>query len=78
MKRTKALFALLMTVVCLAGCTSYMSYTFKVSTGDEIKVKLDVSDGYELSQEDGQFYVEEDGDLMLTVMMCLMLSPVLP
>ena len=66
MKKTKALFALLMTVVCLAGCTSYMSYTFKVSTGDEIKVKLDVSDGYELSQEDGQFYVEEDGDLMLT------------
>lgn len=66
MRKMKAFIALLMTAVCLAGCTSYMSYTFKVSTGDEIKVKLDVSDGYELSQKDGQFYVEEDGELLLT------------
>jgi len=66
MRKTRALLALLMTVVCLTGCTSYMSYTFKVSTGDEIKVKLDVSEGYELTQKDGQFYVEEDGERLVT------------
>lgn len=66
MRKTKALLALLMTVVCLAGCSKFMSYTFDVSTGDKIKVKLNVSEGYELTQNDGQFYVEEDGERLVT------------
>lgn len=55
-----------MATACLTGCTSHISYTFNVSTGDAIKVKLDTSDGYDLSQEDGQFYVKEDGELLVT------------
>lgn len=68
MKKTKALLALLLTVVCMAGCSAstHMSYTFNVSTGDAIKVKLDTSEGYSLSQADGQFYIKEDDELLVT------------
>ncbi len=66
MKKIKTLLALLIATACMAGCTSYMSYTFNVSTGDAIKVKLDTSEGYSLSQADGQFYIKEDDELLVT------------
>ncbi len=68
MKKAKTLLALLLAVVCVAGCSSStsFSYTFKVGTGDEIKVKLDTSDGYSLSQEDGQFYIKDGEETLVT------------
>ena len=39
-------FALLLT-----GCTTSKSYTFKVETGDEIEVKLNTNDGYDITSD---------------------------
>lgn len=66
MKRLTALVLVVcMAAALLAGCSSSKSYTFKVSTGDDIKVILDTSEGHELSQEDGTFYVSlDDEDLI--------------
>lgn len=37
------------TVLCLTGCKKFKSYTFKVETGDKIKIKMETSDGYNLT-----------------------------
>ncbi|MBO5479223.1 MAG: hypothetical protein J6A04_05990 [Clostridia bacterium] len=52
MKKTLSLLILLVVLLfLLAGCTSSMSYTYKVTTGDTIKVKLNTSDGYSITSE---------------------------
>lgn len=35
----------------LTGCTSSISYTYKVTTGDTIQITLNNSDGYSISSE---------------------------
>lgn len=60
---------LLMSVFFLCACSTYAnkSYTFNVSTGEQIVVTLNVKEGYDLSQADGQFTVsDKDGNDILT------------
>lgn len=55
---TAAMFA-------LTGCSTNMSYTYKVGTGDEVKVTLDTSEGLVLENEDSGFSVTKDDDTIL-------------
>ncbi len=58
----------LMMVLFLGACTKSFSYTFHVETGDQIKIQLDTSEGYQLSQEEGTFTVsKEDTDILMGV-----------
>lgn len=59
------LLAILM-VLLLSACTKSMSYSFTVETGDKIKVKLDTTDGYSISQKEGTYTVSLDGTDILT------------
>lgn len=62
---------MLAAVICLAAvlltaCTTSMSYTFSVETGDQVEVKLNTSDGLKMTQSDGQFSVlDADGQHLL-------------
>ncbi len=49
MKKIFCLFIVIAIAATIAGCTSSMSYTFNVGTGDKIVVKLDTSNGLSLS-----------------------------
>lgn len=50
-------------ILVLTGCTSSMSVTFNVGTGDTIKVTLDTSEGFMLEEVDDEaFIVTENGD----------------
>ena len=67
MKKTRKYLSLLllMSVFFLCACSTYAnkSYTFNVSTGEQIEVTLNVKEGYDLSQENGQFTVsDKDGN----------------
>lgn len=64
----KIIAAALMLGMILTGCKSQssMSYTFKVETGDSVKVTLDTSGSeYKLTQSDGTFAVEEEETAVL-------------
>ena len=70
LKRTKKIGTLFLIAAVLtfllAGCTSKSaSYTFALATGEMMKVELDTMDGYSLKQEEGRFYVENDGKRLL-------------
>ena len=63
-KTMKKIFmsAILLSMIVLAtGCTTTKSYTFKVETGDNIEVKLDASDGYDITS-DLPFTISKDGE----------------
>ena len=51
MKKSVGIILVLCMIVCFAGCTSHMAYTYSVETGDSIKVSLDTSDGYSITAE---------------------------
>lgn len=51
--------------LCLTACQTSMSYTFNIETGDSVKVKLNTTDGYKLSQEGGRFFVSKDDTTIL-------------
>lgn len=50
-------------VLTLTGCTTTKSYTFDVETGDSIKVKLNTSDGYDISSN-LPFTISKDGETL--------------
>ncbi len=52
-------------MIVLTGCTTSMSYTYKVGTGDNVKVELDTSEGLKLENEDEGFSVTEDDETIL-------------
>ncbi|MDE6531496.1 MAG: hypothetical protein K2K96_12115 [Lachnospiraceae bacterium] len=56
-------------MIVLTGCTTSMSYSYKVGTGDNVKVELDTSDGLMLENglESGDegFRVTEDDETIL-------------
>lgn len=60
MKKKILLFAFI--CISLFGCNfkSNKSFTFNVETGNQIKVSLDTSDGYNLRQKNGKFYIEKE------------------
>lgn len=71
MKKTAKILSimLLFSTLLFCACSTYAnkSYTFNVSTGEQIKVTLNVKTGYSLSQKDGQFTVsDKDGNDILT------------
>ena len=53
------------------GATTYMSYAFAMGNGDQVTVRLDTTDGYKISQENGRVYIllEEE-----TVLQCIFLN----
>ena len=69
--KVKRIFTLL--ILCLFSATIFVacsshsseSLTFNVETGDQIKVSLDTTNGYKLSQNDGTITVEKDGETIL-------------
>lgn len=61
MKKIYMIFISFIFVLMLSACTTSLSYTFTVENGDNIKVKLDTSGGYKLSQEGSEFCVSKDG-----------------
>ncbi|MBQ8806646.1 MAG: hypothetical protein IJZ68_09410 [Bacteroidaceae bacterium] len=66
MKRVLTIIAALVLVVACVGCSAahtYMSWTFKVETGDNVKVKLDTTDGYKITS-DLPFIISKDGETL--------------
>lgn len=63
-KNIKKLCLLLIMVLMITGCKfhSSKSYVFKVATGDNVKVTLDTSDGYDLIQSDSKFTITKDDE----------------
>lgn len=59
--------ALGVALLALPACQfeSSKSLTFKVTTGDDVKVTLDTSDGYDLGSDGSTFTVSKDGEAIL-------------
>lgn len=59
--------ALGVAMLILPACQfeSSKSLTFKVTTGDDVKVTLDTSDGYDLGSDGSTFTVSKDGETIL-------------
>lgn len=57
----------LLCLCLLGGCKteSSFAYVFDVETGDSIEVRLDTSNGYQLTEEDGQFAVVYQNETVL-------------
>ena len=54
MKRVLSLLLVALTLFALVGCSAvntYMSWTYNVETGDNVKIKLTTNDGYTISSE---------------------------
>lgn len=49
----------------LTGCSTSMSFTYEVGTGDTVKVELDTSEGFLLEDNGGSFAVTEDDETIL-------------
>lgn len=66
---------LLIVLVCLLCACSFhtsQSYTFNVETGEAIKVELNTTDGYSLTQENGHFAIEKDDEVLVNGMFLTM------
>ena len=65
MKKILCSLLLFSSLFILVGCTisSYKSYTFTVETGDAIEVKLDTSDGYDISSKN-PFTISKDDETL--------------
>ena len=50
-------------VLLLGKCTTSVSYTYKVETGDKIKVSLKTGNGYKLTKE-SPFEIKKDGKVL--------------
>lgn len=50
-------------LLTLTGCTKSKSYTFSVETGDKIEIKLNSTDGYDLSST-LPFTISKDGNTL--------------
>ncbi|MGN0272558.1 MAG: hypothetical protein ACI4DL_07360 [Lachnospiraceae bacterium] len=66
-KKMKFLAIPLLLAVILSACSgkTSKSYTFRVETGDSIKVELDTSEDYDLEQENGRFMVVNGEETVL-------------
>ena len=59
MKHLKRFFVLAITSMLLVGCTTNKAYTWKVETGDNIKVSLKTNDGYDINSNN-PFEISKD------------------
>ncbi len=52
-------------MIVLTGCTTSMSYTYNVGTGDSGKAELDTSEGLKMETEDEGCSMREDDETIL-------------
>lgn len=66
-RRAKILYAALclLILLCVSACHTSKSFTFQIENGEQIRITLDTTDGYDLVQEDGTFAVEKDDAYVL-------------
>ncbi|MDE6686656.1 MAG: hypothetical protein K2K17_05020 [Lachnospiraceae bacterium] len=64
-KLTALVLSVFLGMMVLTGCSTSISYTYEVGTGDNIKLALDTSDGLMLENEDDIFIVTEDDETIL-------------
>ncbi|MDE6742756.1 MAG: hypothetical protein K2J95_02630 [Lachnospiraceae bacterium] len=64
-KLTALVLSVLLGMMVLTGCSTSISYTYEVGTGDTVKLALDTSDGLMLENEDDIFIVTEDDETIL-------------
>lgn len=50
-KYLKVIGIIFVSLFMITGCSTYKSYTYEVDTGDKITVRLDISNGYDISYE---------------------------
>ena len=65
--KMKFILAILV-IIFMAGCgniSTTKSYTFQISNSDKVKMTLDTSEGYALSQKDGIFAIEKDDTVIV-------------
>lgn len=62
-----SLILIVVLAVTLTGCNSYVAFTFNVENNDQIKVKLDTSNGERLSQKDGIFKISYKDDTPISI-----------
>lgn len=67
MKKKRVLAALLCCIlsVLLTACSTYKTFTFNITNGEQMKVKLTTTKGYDISQKDGSVTVSKDGEDIL-------------
>lgn len=68
MKRVfKNLFFCMLILAGLSGCDvkTSMRYTFNITNGDKVDIRLDTTDGHKISQEDGTFTIKKDDKTLL-------------
>lgn len=63
MKRIVLLLSGMCLLAALTGRTSFKAYTYNVSTGDQIELRLDTSDKYDISS-DVPFIISRDGETL--------------
>ncbi len=59
-KTMSILTVMLIIVLTITGCTTSWSYTFNLKTDEQIKIKLDTTNGQKLSQKDAIFTISDD------------------
>lgn len=65
-KKYCRILAAVLCVLCLTGCGNvhtYVTYTYNVSTGDSVDIKLDTSDDYQITS-DVPFEISKSGQLL--------------
>lgn len=70
MKLRKSILKIAFCAMALAGMTgcdvtTSKALTFNIENGDKIKVEMDTTDGYALSNEDGTFKIEKDDEIIM-------------
>lgn len=70
MKLRKSILKIAFCAMALAGMTgcdvtTSKALTFNIKNGDKIKVQLDTTDGYALTNEEGIFKVEKDDETIM-------------
>ena len=63
MKKAFLLLVSICLLAALTGCTSFKAYTYNVNTGDQIELRLDTSDKYNISS-DLPFTISRDGETL--------------
>lgn len=66
MRKVVLLTLALLFVFVVGGCNTYRSYSFNVTTGDKIEIKLDTSGDWNLSTDGGNFVVKKGETEVLT------------
>lgn len=63
----KNLFFCMLILAGLSACDvkTSMRYTFNITNGDKVDIRLDTTDGHKISQEDGIFTIKKDDKTLL-------------